>query len=371
MKVPRHATGDSFRRVLRNWQDERESAMLYETLASIEKNPRVRRVLSELAESERAHASFWEQRLKARGQGIPHFTPRLRTRATIRLARWFGLAFVGPHIATRELCDRDRYAGEPDATAAGLAIEEKGHAAVMRRVLSHGREAGQAIGVTAGTNLRAGVLGVTDGLVSNWCLIMGVAGGGAASAAIVLAGVAGMVAGASSMALGEWLAITNSREMARSQLDPDTLDPHRGAILTDKQLRLLHKAEGMTEEDASRAAEKLSAHDPDALAHFLREEQMMASVGAASHPVSAAIYSFALFAFGAMVPLLPFLVGSLRTAILGSIAVSLLMLAAVGLLTSFFNGRSPAFSAARQVCIGGAAAALTYGAGRLVGAALG
>lgn len=363
-------TRENLARILRNWQDELDSAALYETLARKERDPRVKHILDKLAESERAHSAYWAQRLRACGHALPPFRPSLRARLHVQLARWFGLAFVGPHITTRELSDRDRYSREPDAVAAGLAAEEKGHAAVMRRVLSHGREAGHALGASAGNNLRAAVLGVNDGLVSNLCLIMGVAGGGVQGSTLVLSGVAGLVAGACSMALGEWLSVTNTREMAESQLDRTGDAALERTSMTRNQLSLLHEAEGMSE-DAWRAAEELSVQDPHALKRLLHGEELLASAGTANGPMSAAAYSFALFAAGACVPLLPFLIASSLRAIIGSIVLSSLMLCAVGLLTSFFNGRSPLFSATRQVCIGAAAAVLTYGAGRLVGAALG
>jgi VIT1/CCC1 family predicted Fe2+/Mn2+ transporter len=119
------------------------------------------------------------------------------------------------------------------------------------------------------------------------------------------------------------------------------------------------------------AASQLRCRGLDAINTLIQEERLMASAPLANKPTSAAAYSFALFALGAFVPVAPFFVSSSVAAIFASIALSLLALLAVGLLTSFFNGRSPLFSGLRQVAIGAAAAAVTYGVGRLFGATLG
>src|SRR5579864_4064737 len=209
--------------MLGNWHDERDSAVLYEALAGMEGNRRLSRVFAKLAESEREHAAYWEQRLRAAGLQVPAFQSSLCVRFMIRLARRFGVSFVVPSITTRELADHDRYSDQEDATAAGLNDQERAHAAIMRRVAAYGRSGPGESGETAnlGSNLRAAVLGANDGLVSNFCLIMGVAGGGAADRIVLLTGVAGLIAGACSMALGEWLSVTNALEMANSQMDQD------------------------------------------------------------------------------------------------------------------------------------------------------
>lgn len=296
-------------RLLRNWRAERDSAVLYDALADLEADPDDGKVCRELAAAERAHAAFWQQRLLALGYGIPPFRPGLRTRLLIRLARGFGVGFVVPSITVREMHDRDDYERQDDAQAAGLAREEHAHAAIMR---TKSRAA-------IGNNLRAAVLGANDGLVSNFCLMMGMAGGGARPATLLLTGMAGLVGGACSMALGEWLSVTNAQELAASQLDAPAADgpPRQGTAFGDAG--------------------------------------------------SAAAVSFALFAAGAMVPLLPYGLLPAPIALPGSVGISLAALLVIGLATTFFNGRSALFSALRQLVIGAAAAAVTYLAGRLCG----
>ena len=298
-------------RLRRNFLAEQDSAVLYEALAACTSDARQRDVYHQLAASEREHARYWEERLRSAGQAVPSARISPRTRLLAHLARWFGSGFVVPAVTLRELSDHESYARQRDAMEAGLAAGEHAHAELLRGVT----------GLTVGTNLRAAILGANDGLTSNFSLLMGVAGGGAKTATLLLAGIAGLIGGALSMALGEWLSVTNSRELAEN--------------LADREVRELHRARTNGDRSASREA------------------------------WNAAKYSFGLFALGAAVPLIPFALLGAPLAIGGSIAGSIAALYALGLATSLFNGRSPAFSALRQTAIGAAAALATYGAGRL------
>ncbi|MEO7207652.1 MAG: VIT1/CCC1 transporter family protein [Steroidobacteraceae bacterium] len=293
------------------------------------------------------------------------------------LARRFGVAFVVPSITARELADRNRYSNQEDAKAAGLTEEERGHAAVMRTIGIYDqipREAGVAPRNKGGNalvnNLRAAILGATDGLASNFCLLMGVAGGGAHTSTILLTGVAGLVAGACSMGLGEWLSVTNAREMAKSQVDTDVDEIQARSAWQHKELVLLHEAKGMSEEDAKHAAERILAHDPGAIESLTRDEVVFDAAHMGINPSSAAAFSFFLFAAGAIVPLLPFFLASATPGIIASATLSLAALFVLGLLTSFFNGRSPVFSGVRQVGIGAAAALVTFLVGSIFGAVI-
>lgn len=365
-------------RLLRNWKAERDSAALYQALAAIERNSSLSSVFNKLAASEREHSTFWEERLRSMGHRVPPFQPSLRTRMLTRLARQFGVAFVIPSITSRELADRDLYSDQEDAKAAGLAREERGHAAVMRTIGNYTPPPGEAKaehprwgGSNLANNLRAAVLGANDGLVSNFCLLMGVAGGGAQNSTILLTGVAGLFAGACAMALGEWLSVTNAREMAARQIDQQVENAHATSALERRELVLIYEAKGMTEDGARRAADKVLAEDPGAADTLVREALGFEPAHLGASPLSAASVSFVLFALGAIVPLLPFFALATRPGIIGSVAMSLAALFTLGLVTSFFNGRTPLFSGARQVAIGAAAALITYCVGRLFGAVVG
>ena len=352
------------RHALRCWQDERDSAAVYQALAGLERDPRLARLFGKLAAAELEHSTLWEARLRKLGHAPPDYAMSLRVRILVRLARHLGVGFVLPSIAARELADRDRYSDEPFEGSARLSREERGHAAVLR-VMGAG-------GKSFGSNLRASVLGATDGLSSNFCLLMGMSGGGAAPATILLTGIAGLVAGAGSMALGEWLSVTNARELARSQVDRELEQIQDAPGWAHKELAMIYEAKGMSEAEASQAADRALAQGPASVHSFLRSELLVDAGHLGASPASAALFSFLLFAIGAAFPVLPYL-GRLPApgALQASIALSLGALFALGLATSFFNGRSALFSGLRQVGIGAAAAALTYAAGRTVGAALG
>ena len=295
-----------------NFLAEQDSGVLYEALAAIARDPQQKSAYLELAASERQHVGFWAERLHAAGETPPPHRPSPRTRMLILLARSFGTGFIVPAITARELDDRVGYDCQEDAAEAGLAASEQSHADRLRAM----------DGVTVGTKLRAAVLGANDGLASNFCLLMGVVGGGARTSVILLAGVAGLVGGALSMALGEWLSVTNARELAES--------------LMDREVGALHRSFRTGREDA-----------------------------AAGEAGSAARFSLGLFALGALVPLLPFAFLSRVHAVVGSIVASVIALFVLGVATSLFNGRSPAFAALRQVAIGALAATVTYAAGWL------
>ena len=322
------AEGD-IKRYQDNLRDELDGAALYTQIAAAESDPLRRDLFLQLAQAEARHAALWREKLAAAGVKEQRYVPSLRTRLLGKLAGRFGPGFVMPTIAAAEFSDRDKYASQADAHS--ISAEERGHAAVVQQ-LARGPAGRIASGAdiaraerwhrgASGNNLRAAVLGANDGLVSNFCLIMGVAGAGSANRVILLTGLAGLVAGACSMALGEWLSVTNARELALSQVDPKA---------------------------GSAAA------DP--------------SVLAAGNAARAALVSFVLFALGAIVPLASF--GLLRggAAIPGSILVSCVALFFLGVATSLFNARSVLFSGLRQTLVGAAAAAVTYLAGRLFGA---
>jgi VIT1/CCC1 family predicted Fe2+/Mn2+ transporter len=277
------------------------------------------------------------------------------------LARKFGVAFVVPSITMREIADQESYSSQEDAREAGLVKGERSHAAVMRRI---------GVYDSLGNNLRAAVLGANDGLVSNFCLMVGVVAGGMQAPTLLLTGVAGLVAGACSMALGEWLSVTNARELARSQIDREIRGPQPAVEWHREELALVYEAEGMAEADAELAADEALAQDPRAIERLIGDEPILDAVAMENNPAKAATYSFVLFALGALVPILPFFLESAARGLIASVCLSMLALFAVGLMTAFFNGRSPLFSAFRQVGVGILAAAATYGAGLLVGAAI-
>lgn len=359
-----------------NLVDELDGAALYAGVARAEADLVRKDLFLQLAQAETDHAKIWQDRLRDAGVSPAPFTPSFRTRTLIRLARLCGTQFVLPTIATSEYADRNKYAGQADARA--LSAEENSHAAVL------GAAVGRRKGLTgseiadserwhrrgSGNELRASVLGANDGLVSNLCLVMGVAGAGAAPATILLSGMAGLIAGAVSMALGEWLSVTNSREFARTQIELERRELEETPEAERKELALIFQAKGIAREDAQRMAGDILADKDAALDTLVREELGIDPAEMGGNPWSAAGFSFCLFSVGAIFPILPFFFTKGLPGMIWSAILSALALASIGVATSLFSGRGPVFSAVRQIIIGVIAAGVTYGTGALIGVSL-
>ncbi|CAD6541706.1 hypothetical protein LMG27952_03811 [Paraburkholderia hiiakae] len=374
------ASVQEINRFRRNLADELDSAAVYDTLCAVEKDDERRRIFAELAASEREHASVWRDKLTANGVTPRPHRRSAKTRLLQTLTRTFGPSLVLPTVAAAEYADRDRYAREPGAEK--LSAQEQQHATIVQAIVAKKRETehghGETIGAaeswhkraTSGNDLRAAVLGANDGLVSNFCLIMGVAGAGSVNRTILLTGLAGLVAGACSMALGEWLSVTNARELARTQLAKEADELEHTPDAERHELALIYQAKGVDPEEARRVAAQIMRNKDEALNTLAREELGIDPKELGGNPWSAAAVSFCLFSLGAVFPTAPFLWAHGVTAIAQSVALSACGLALVGVFTSLFNGRSATFSALRQIVIGLAAAAFTAGAGRLLGVSL-
>jgi VIT1/CCC1 family predicted Fe2+/Mn2+ transporter len=361
----------------KNLRDELDGSTLYAALATAEIDPIRKDLFLQLSQAETGHAQVWREKLTAAGADSERFKPSLRTRILARLARLFGPRFVLPALAAAEFADGNKYSGQADASA--LSSEERGHAAVIQAAATP--RAGGMVGADiakvepwhrrgSGNNLRAAVLGANDGLVSNLCLVMGVAGAGQASHAILLTGVAGLIAGAVSMALGEWLSVSNAREFARSQIAQEKDELETTPEAERHELALIFQAKGLPREDAQRVAAALMRDKDAALDTLAREELGIDPAELGGNPWSAAAFSFGLFAMGALFPVFPFLFAGGVTGMAWSLALSVAALGAIGLATSLFSGRGPVYSATRQVMIGALAAGITYATGALIGVSL-
>ncbi|MBS0513601.1 MAG: VIT1/CCC1 transporter family protein [Proteobacteria bacterium] len=367
---------DDIERYAQNLRDELDGAALYASLARAETDPVRKDLFMQLSQAETEHAGLWQAKLEAAGARSRPFTPSFRTRMLSGLARRFGTRFVLPALAVAEFADRDKYAGQDDAKA--MSSEEHSHAAVIEAAA--GRPSGLAGADIAraerwhrggtGNELRAAVLGANDGLVSNLCLVTGVAGAGASAQTILLTGLAGLVAGAVSMALGEWLSVTNSREFARAQIAREQQELEETPEAERKELALIFQAKGLAREDAQRVARELMSNKRSALETLTREELGIDPTELGGNPWSAAGFSFLLFAAGAFFPVVPFFFNDGFAGMAWSIGLSVLALGVIGLGTSLFSGLGPVYSAVRQIVIGAAAAGVTYGTGALIGVSI-
>jgi len=363
-----------------NLQGEVDSATLYRQLAEVEADPRLADVYRRLAAVEEAHAEFWRKKLDALGQRVPRLRAGFRTRALAWLARRFGPAFVLPVINQLERSDSGTYDTQPEAVAGGLPAAERSHARVLNAMALQAPTglSGSAVArlegrhrMTSGNALRAAVLGANDGLVSNVSLVMGVAGAEVADTTILITGLAGLVAGACSMAMGEWLSVKSSRELFQSQIDTEASELATAPEEEQQELALIYEAKGLSTAEAEALAKRLIGDKATALDTLVREELGIDPEELGGSAWGAAATSFCLFALGAIFPVAPYFFLSGMQAVIGSVIATSIALATLGAATSLFTGRGIAFSALRQLAIGFAAALVTFGIGRLVGVSLG
>ena len=370
---------DNVERYRANWQEEVDSAARYLAMAESETDAGRAQVYRDLAAMEDKHAGFWEKRLTQSGVVVGPRKLSTRARILIWLARRFGPEAIVATVASDEQAGRTGYDSQPETQGTRMRSQERMHARILGSLARSGRGAsGAELGklegrhrTIGGNALRAAVLGANDGLSSNLSLVMGFAGAATDQRAVVLAGIAGLVAGAGSMALGEWVSVTSSRELAERELETE-----RGEIEVEpederEELELLYRAKGLSPADAKALSTELMAKPEAALDVLAREELGIDPAELGGSPLTAAATSFFLFALGASIPVIPFLLARGTTAIVLSIAVSAVALFTIGAAITLFTGRSVLRTGFRQLVLGLGAAALTFGIGKLVGVAVG
>lgn len=363
-------------RYQQNLQKESDGAALYHALAQKEKRPEMQTVYQRLAESEERHAAFWREKLQAVGAPQTEIRLSWRAQTLIWLAQRFGAPFVLPTVTSNEKTDSNAYAHQPEAETAAMSADEQAHARLLSA--ASGGMTGSVVAETEGRHrssggnaLRAAVLGANDGLVSNLSLVMGVAGAELSGQSILITGLAGLLAGAGSMALGEWLSVQSSRELYEKQIKIEKEELAANPAEEAEELSLIYQAKGLPAARASELAHSLLANQATALDTLAREELGIDPGELGGSAWEAAYTSFFLFAIGAIIPVTPFIFLSGLSAVYVSVAVSALGLFGIGAAITLMTGRSVWYSGTRQVLFGLTAAALTYGIGRLIGVSIG
>lgn len=359
---------------LASLSDELSGAYLYEALAQVEKDARLAEVYHRMAAVERKHAEEWVERLKAGGVTAPSFVPNWRSRTLAWAAKRLGVAAVLPTIIGNERKDSRKYAQIPGS--AGMAADESSHNRLLNRVIGTmkgGMEGGALAQLEGrhraggGNALRAAVLGANDGLVSNLSLVMGVAGAALNNSAILITGLAGLLAGAISMALGEWLSVQSSRELYKHQIGIEKAELAAAPEEEAEELALIYEARGLPKDEAQRMAQHIISDPTSALETLAREELSVDPSELGGSAWEAALTSFFLFSIGAIIPVLPHVFLSGSTAVIVSMVLSAVGLFIIGAGITLFTGRSVLYSGTRQVLFGLAAAAITFGIGSLIG----
>ncbi|MBI5431815.1 MAG: VIT1/CCC1 transporter family protein [Planctomycetes bacterium] len=342
---------------LESWHEEKQSAFLYRVLAEAESGNARARMFAQLADNAEKQAGMWAERLKSAGSPPPSsFQPETRARIAARLIRIFGGRSMRPMLAALKVRGLSLYS---------VPSLSSGHA--MPTTLSPERRHRAA---SSGGSLRAAVFGMNDGLVSNTSLILGVAGAAAAPNAILIAGLAGLLAGAFSMAAGEYVSVLSQRELFEYQIALEKAELDEYPEEEAEELALVYRARGLDDADAKKLASRVMS-DPKSALDALAREELGLDPDDLGSPWGAAGSSFAAFAVGALVPLAPFLFLTGDQAVLAAAIVASIALFGVGAALSLFTNRGAWFSGLRMLAIGALAGGATWSVGKLFGVALG
>jgi VIT1/CCC1 family predicted Fe2+/Mn2+ transporter len=366
-------------RYLANLQKEIDGAFLYLALSDSEKQPKIAELYKRLAASEGKHAAAWKKRLDDIGATYPTIKPTSRARILAFLAQRFGPQFILPTLTSNEQADSQAYDNQPEAESNGMSTDEKSHARLLSAASDRsngmmGADVAQMEGrhrLGGGNALRAAVLGANDGLVSVLSLTMGAAGANLPGHGVLITGIAGLLAGASSMALGEWLSVQSSRELYQRQISIETQEISEHPEEEQEELALIYESKGLPRDRARELAAHITRDKDNLLDTLAREELGIDPKELGGSPWEAAVTSFFLFASGAFIPLFPYIFLHGIPAVITSLTVGALALFLTGAAITLLTGKSVWVSGFRQVVIGILAAVLVFGVGRLIGVSVG
>jgi VIT1/CCC1 family predicted Fe2+/Mn2+ transporter len=350
-------------------ETELEAAVMYSALAEAEPDPERKDVFNKLVDAELSHAERWSQKLGMGEVELRPNKPNIKVYLLKWAARLFGTKRVLPVLLRLEAKEIKAYLADPDAQ--DLADDERKHARILRD-LARGsggvrNPGGRLVG--SGGRLRAGVLGVNDGLVSNFSLVMGVTGGTHDVSIVLLAGVAGLLAGAFSMAAGEYVSMRSQRDIYEFELEKEAEELREWPEEEEEELVLIYQAKGLSRQESEGIAKRVMADSTVALDTMAREELGLDPSDLGS-PWGAAASSFSAFVVGAGLPLLPYIFRGDSSAVTVSAALSGIALVIVGSSLAGISGRNVLWGGLRMLLAGASAAAVTYGVGSLIGMAV-
>ena len=357
-------------------QTEIDASFLYSVLADNEKDPNVENVFRQMSEIEEGHAKVFMKKNNMDISTMP--PPSGRAKVLKKIGQVFGYDYIlgvmldtEKSISTSILRARDKHFSP-------VSISDTAHVTILKNILDHSpnisgtnlarfEKRHRSVG---GNALRAAVLGGNDGLVSNFSLVMGIAGATSGQSEVLLTGMAGLLAGALSMSLGEWISVKSSQELYENQMALEMEELEHNPEGEEKELALIYISKGIPEEQARKLAKDVIANKEHAHEVLVKEELGINPEDLKGSAMEAAITSFMLFAVGAILPVIPFFFLSGYEAIILSTILSGLGLFLIGAAITLFTGKSIWYSGFRQVIFGLAAAAITFGIGKLIGVSL-
>ncbi|MCB5188813.1 VIT1/CCC1 transporter family protein [Methylobacillus caricis] len=341
---------------LNSWREEKRAAHLYREIATIEKDAVIRKMFLALAQEAANQADIWEGKLTRDGHAVPVYVPDLRTHLLVCLLRFFGMLPMRHILAASKVRGLSVYSSK--RTVAGHPMPTS-----LEEIGARHRTIGNSGG------LRAAVFGVNDGLVSIACLVLGVAGAAANVQVILLTGIAGLLAGAFSMAAGEYISMRSQREMFEYQIGLEREELAQYPEQEAAELALIYQARGLDKEEAQALAQRMIA-DPELGLDTLTREELGLNPDELGSPWLAAMSSFTAFLLGGAIPLLPWLLAMQSRALETAVALTAMALLLIGAVLALFSGRSMVYGGVRMLLIGATAGCLTYWIGSLLGANL-
>lgn len=363
-----------------NYLSEQEGVYLYSKLAEIESDEHLAELYRRLAAIEQRHADLWKNYLSDAGEIPPTYAPNWRIQTLLWIGRHLGTDAILSTVSSLERNAVADYDSQPEAVKARLPADERSHARLFSSLLASARGgiAGPLLAQfegrhrsAGGNELRAAVLGASDGLTSNLSLVMGVAGATLTGHAVLFAGVAGLLAGAFSMSIGEWVSVQSARELNLHQIAVERQELQDAPQEEQEELALIYQSKGLDEQTAKELAANLMQQSGSALDTLAREELGIDPRDLGGSAWSAAITSFFLFAIGAIIPVFPFIFTNGFTAVIMSLILSVFGLFGIGAGVSL-TASSPLWkSGGRQILLGLLAAGITFGLGKLIGSAVG
>ncbi len=356
-------------------QTEVDAGFLYQVLAENEKDPDVKAIFLQMSEIEKGHALSFLKKNKKENQILPGPSGRALILRTI--GRILGYNYVLGVLLDTEKSISASILNAREKTSTPVSLSDTAHVRIVENILRSSKMSASNLArfetrhrSVGGNALRAAVLGGNDGLVSNFSLVMGIAGASSGQKEVMLAGFAGLLAGALSMAMGEWVSVKSSQELYENQMKLEMDEIENNPDTEEKELALIYKAKGITGEEADRIAHEIITDKSHAHQVLVKEELGINSEDLKSSPAEAAFTSFFLFAIGAIIPVIPFFFAEGQTAIIFSTIISGLGLLFIGAAITLFTGKNVWYSGLRQLLFGLAAAAVTFSIGKLIGIAV-
>lgn len=361
---------------MKNVQIEVDAWFLYQKLSENEEDPILADVFKQMSEIELSHAIAFAKENKVDPTQI--CKPSWRAKTINRIGKIFGYDYVLGALMDTEKSLADAVVSQKRKNKVPVVGNEDSHVKILRSILDNDtRIAGSQLSrfekrhrSVGGNAIRAAVLGGNDGLVSNFSLVMGIAGATVAQTGVLLAGIAGLLAGALSMALGEWISVKSSQELYENQMQLEMDELETNPEGERKELKLIYMAKGIPEDQAIKIVDELMKDKNLAHQVLVKEELGINAEELKGSAIEAALSSFFLFAIGAIIPVLPFMFLSGYQAIVLSTLLSAIGLFLIGAAITLFTGRNVWFSGFRQVIFGLAAAAVTFGIGKLIGVSM-